>query len=244
MPVAVAVDVDVDVLVPDAVFVLVEVEVGVAVAVDVAVEVAEPVAVAEALNVPEAVSEPEIDCVLVLVLLAVEVEVAVGVAVDVEVAVPVELNVDVAVDVDVAVAVAVASAAPVCTNTSQRYVVAVNDTEIIDSISPASANVEVTSGTELNPFEAVTTTAPPPSVFIRTMNRIPGFVGLAITRVSPDAPLVISHIWRSAFARIVPPLPGSTIIFGPIYRSWAIRCGEILIGTFLAERGNGTKPRY
>lgn len=153
----------------------------------------------EALNVPDAVSEPDIDCVLLLVAVDVAVEVDVG--------------------VDVAVAVDVASAAPSLSSTSQRYVVAVNDTEIIDITSPASANVALTSGTELNPFEALTTTSPPPSVFKRRINRIPGLVGLAITRVSFDAPEVISQICKSALARIVPPSPGSAMSLGPRYRS-------------------------
>jgi hypothetical protein len=136
------------------------------------------VAVAEALKVPEAVSEPDMDCVLV--------DVAVDVAVAVDDA------------VGVAVALAVANATPVLSSTSQRYVVAVSDTEIIDNMSPASANVALTSGTELSPFAAVTTASPPPSVSSRKTNRIPGFVGLARTLVSFDAPVVISQTKRSA----------------------------------------------
>lgn len=172
--------------------------------VDVVVDVAD----AEALNVPEAVSDPEIDWVLLLV--------------DVDVAVVV------AVAVDVAVAVAVATAAPVLTSTSQRYVVAVNDTEIIDKLSPTSAKLAYPASAVFNPLAAVTTTAPPPSVFIRRINLIPGFVGLARTLVSSDAPEVNSQICRSAFARIVPPSPGSVMTFGPRYKSCAILCGEIL----------------
>jgi len=189
--VAVAVAVDEDVPVPDNVAVLVGVEVEVAVADD------------EALNVPEAVSEPEIDCVLLLVPVAVAVPVPVGVTDEVDVA------------VDVAVPVAVASAAPSCSRTSQRYVVAVSETEIIDNESPASANVALTSGTAFNPFEALTTAFPPPSVFNRRINRIPGLVGLARTRVSFEAPVVISQTCKSALARIVPPSPGSAMTFGP-----------------------------
>ena len=213
---AVAVAVDEDVPVPDAVAVLLEDAVGVTVAVDVAVEVPDPVDVAEALKVPEAVSDPEIDCVLVLVLLPVEVEVAVGVAVEVIDEDAVAVTDDVDVELDVAVPVAVATAAPVRTRTSQRYVVAVSDTEISDRLSPTSAKTLYPASATSNPFAAVTVIAPPPSVFIRKTNRIPGFVGLARTRVSPEAPLVISHIWRSALARIVPPSPGSAMSFGPL----------------------------
>ena len=182
-------------LVPDAVAVLVGVDVAVVV----------DVADAEALNVPEAVSEPDIDCVLLLV--------AVDVAV--VVAVPVLLADDVAVDVAVAVPVAVANATPFCTRTSQRYVVAVSDTEIIDSMSPASANVALTSGTELSPFSAVISATPPPSVRRRRTKRIPGLVGLARVRVSLEAPVVISQTCKSALGRIMPPSPGSAIILGP-----------------------------
>lgn len=152
---------------------------------------------------------------LVLVLLDVEVDVAVGVAVDVEVAVPVAEAVDVDVELEVAVPVDVATAAPVRTSTSQRYVVPVSETEIIDRLSPASAKTLYPASATFNPFSAVTVTVPPPSVFSRRINLIPGLVGLARTRVSSDAPLVSSQIWRSALARIVPPLPGSAISFGP-----------------------------
>ena len=183
------------------------------------VEVLLEVAVAEALNVPEAVSEPDIDCVLVLVL-------------D-------DVAVDVGVAVDVAVPVTVAIATPFLTSTSQRYVVAVNDTEIIDSMSPASANVATVTKAAFSPFEAVNTMSPPPSVFIRAMKRIPGLVGLTRVRVSFDAPLVSSQTCKSALARIEPPSPGSAMTLGPRYRSCAILWGEILIGTFLAERGTG-----
>lgn len=171
----------------------------VAVAVDVLVEVdvdvLDEVAVAEALNVPEAVSEPDIDCVLVLVEEDVAVDVAVGVA--------------------VAVPVAEARATPVCTRTSQRYVVAVSDTDISDRLSPASANTALVSKAAFNPFATLTVATPPPSVSSRRMNRIPGFVGLARIRVSEDAPVVISQTCRSALGRMVPPLPGSTSFFGP-----------------------------
>lgn len=172
--------------------------------VDVAVAV--EVLDAEALNVPEAVSEPDIDCVLLLV----------AVAVAVEVEVPVAVTDDVDVALDVAVAVAVATAAPVRTSTSQRYVVAVRDTEISDTLSPASANTTVVVSATFNPFAEVTVIAPPPSVRRRKTARIPGLVGLASVRVSADAPLVSSHTWRSALARMVPPLPGSVISFGPL----------------------------
>ena len=171
----------------------------VAVAVDVLVEVdvdvLDEVAVAEALNVPEVVSEPDIDCVLVLVEEDVAVDVAVGVA--------------------VAVPVAEARATPVCTRTSQRYVVAVSDTDISDRLSPASANTALVSKAAFNPFATLTVATPPPSVSSRRMNRIPGFVGLARIRVSEDAPVVISQTCRSALGRMVPPLPGSTSFFGP-----------------------------
>ena len=172
----------------------------VAVAVDVLVEVdvdvLDEVAVAEALNVPEAVSEPDIDCVLVLVEEDVAVDVAVGVA--------------------VAVPVAEARATPVCTRTSQRYVVAVSDTDISDRLSPASANTALVSKAAFNPFATLTVATPPPSVFIRRTKRIPGLVGLASTRVSSEAPLVNSQTCKSALGRMVPPLPGSTSSFGPL----------------------------
>ncbi len=169
------------------------------------VEVFVEVLVAEALNVPEAVSEPDIDCVLLLV--------AVDVAVDV--AVPVLLKDDVAVAVAVAVPVAEARATPVCTRTSQRYVVAVSDTDISDKLSPASANTALVSKAAFNPFATLTVATPPPSVSIRRVKRIPGFVGLARIRVSADAPVVISQTCKSALGRMVPPLPGSTNCFGP-----------------------------
>lgn len=199
MPVAVAVAVPVDVLLPVAVDVLVGVE----------VEVLEELPVAVALNVPEAVSEPDIDCVLVLELL------------DVAVDVPVPVDVADRVEVDVAVAVLLADAsdAPSWTSTSQRYVVAVSETEIMDSMSPASPNVALFSSATLSPFSAVTTASPPPSVSSRSVKRIPGLVGLARIRVSADAPVVISQTCKSAFGRMVPPLPGSVNCFGPRYRS-------------------------
>ena len=156
-----------------------------------------------------------------------------AVAVDVAVDVDVELDVAVAVDVDVDIVT------PFLTSTSQRYVVAVNDTEIIDSMSPASANVATVTKAAFSPFEAVNTMSPPPSVFIRAMKRIPGLVGLTRVRVSFDAPLVSSQTCKSALARIEPPSPGSAMTLGPRYRSCAILWGEILIGTFLAERGTG-----
>jgi hypothetical protein len=93
-----------------------------------------------------------------------------AVAEDVDVPVALDVVVDVAVAVDVAVPVAVAIAAPVRSSTSHRYVVAVSDTEIIDSISPTSPSVALTSGTELSPFAAETTMSPPPSVFILRIN--------------------------------------------------------------------------
>lgn len=178
----------------------------VAVLVGVAVEVLVDVRDAEALNVPDAVSEPDIDCVLLLV----------AVAVAVEVPVPEADRDDVDVELDVGVAVAVATAAPVRTRTSQRYVVAVSDTEISDTLSPASANTTVVVRATLSPFAAVTVIVPPPSVFIRRINRIPGLVGLASTRVSPEAPLVNSQTCRSAFGTMVPPLPGSAMTLGPL----------------------------
>ena len=183
-----------------------EVPVAVFVLVDVPVALDVLVADAEALNVPEAVSEPDIDCVLLLVA------VALPVAVDVDVAVALEVELDVAV----AVAVEIATSTPVLTSTSQRYVVAVNDTEINDSMSPASANTAVVPKSAFRPFAAVTVALPPPSVRSRTMKRMPALVGFASVRVSPDAPVVISQIFKSALARIVPASPGSAMSFGPL----------------------------
>ena len=193
VPVEVLVLVPVDVLLVDEVLVPVELSVAVA-------EVVAPLVVAEAEDVDVAVKLPE------AVVVDVPVEVAVAVAVEVDVAVPVEL----------------AIATPVRSSTSQRNVVAVSDTEIIDSMSPASPNVALTSGTELSPFSAVTTASPPPSVFIRRTNRIPGLVGLARTRVSFEAPVVSSQTCKSALGVMTLPSPGSARSFGPLYRSWEI----------------------
>lgn len=89
------------------------------------------------------------------------------------------------------------------------------DTEIRLRKSDASANVAVVSSATFRPAEAVTTTSPPPSVFNRITSRMPGFVGLASVRVSPEAPDTISQICRSAVARMIPALPGSLRTFGP-----------------------------
>jgi hypothetical protein len=145
-----------------------------------------------------------VDEVLVPVELAVAEAVVVAplveaVADDVDVLDELDDAVVVDVDVDVAVPEELAIATPVRSSTSQRYVVAVSDTEIIDNMSPTSAKVALTSGIELSPFAAVTITSPPPSVFNRRTNRIPGLVGLARTRVSADALDVISQTKRSAF---------------------------------------------
>lgn len=177
------------------------VDVPVELAVDVLVAVELAVALAEVVPpLVEAVAEDE------------DVAVELAVAVDVPVAEAVEVDVDVPVAVDVGVG----TAAPVRTSTSQRYVVAVSDTEISDRLSPASAKLAYPTSDAFNPFSEVTVTSPPPSVFIRRIKRIPGLVGLASTRVSLEAPLVSSHISRSALARIVPPLPGSAMSFGPL----------------------------
>lgn len=175
--------------------------------VGVPVLVDDEVLVAVALNVAEVVA-PLVEAEDV----DVELDVAVAVAVDVAV----ELAVAVADELDVAVPVELAIATPVRSSTSQRNVVAVSDTEIIDSMSPASANVALTSGTELSPFSAVTTASPPPSVFIRRTNRIPGLVGLARTRVSFEAPVVSSQTCKSALGVMTLPSPGSARSFGPL----------------------------
>ena len=180
-----------------AVFVSVEVRVAVSVAVLVIVAVAEPVRDPEPLVVVVDVAdwdvdfdvesevdfEVDVDADLVLVALAVDVDVPVAVAVDVDEAVADD-------EPD-------AMAAPTCPpRTCQRNVVAVNETEIKDSRSPASANVADGSRAVLNPAEAVTTMSPP-SAYIRSTKRIPGFVGAARTRVSLAPTDVISQIWRS-----------------------------------------------
>lgn len=99
---------------------------------------------------------------------------------------------------------------------SQRNRPALTVTEMSDRKSLASAKVACVSPATLKPPVAVTTMSPPPSVFIRRTNRIPGLVGLGSVRVSPEAPLVISQIWRSMFGRMIPPVPGSLRIFGPL----------------------------
>lgn len=221
MPVAVAVGVAVLVAVaePVAVLVLVAVAVFVLVALAVAVEVAVAVLLAVALAEPVFVPVVLIvaDDVLVEVAVALAVLVEVGVAVLVDVAVADLVLVDVAVEV--AVELEEATAAPIWpSRTCQRYVVAVSDTEIKDRRSPALANVALVSNAVFRPFAAVTTMSPP-SVSIRSTKRMPGFVGFARMRVSV-AVEVISQIWRSLFGRMVFPSPGSTITFGPRYRSW------------------------
>jgi len=99
--------------------------------------------------------------------------------------------------------------------TSQRCDPAEIVTEISDRKSLASANVACVSRATFRPAGAVTTTSPPPSVFNRSVKRIPGFVGVARVLVSPEAPDTISQICKSALARMIPALPGSVRIFGP-----------------------------
>ena len=220
MPVAVAVALPVLVLVPVAVAVLVLVGVDVFVLVEVAVLLEVPVAVLLAVALAEPVFVPVVLIVADDVLVEVADDVAVLVEVAVAVLVPVEVGVAVLVDVELAVAVELelAIAAPIWpSRTCQRYVVAVNDTEISDSRSPASANVALASRAVFSPFSAVTTMSPP-SVSIRSTNRMPALVGLARTRVSVAAE-VNSQIWRSMFGRIVLPSPGSRRILLPRY-SW------------------------
>ena len=110
-------------------------------------------------------------------------------------------------------------------STSQRYVPEGPEPETVTEISGrkslASANTACVSPATLYPPVAVTTMSPPPSVFIRIVKRMPGFVGRASVRVSPEAPEVSSQICRSFVTRIVPPLPGSDMIFGPRYRKWS-----------------------
>jgi hypothetical protein len=103
---------------------------------------------------------------------------------------------------------------------SQRNTPALTVTEMRLRKSLASAKVACVSPATLKPPVAVTTMSPPPSVLIRRTSRIPGLVGLGSVRVSPEAPLTISQIWRSIFGRMIPALPGSLRIFGPLYRSW------------------------
>jgi hypothetical protein len=101
-------------------------------------------------------------------------------------------------------------------STSHLKVVAVSETLISDRKSEASANVAVVSSATFSPAAAVSTASPPPSVFKRMTSRMPGFVGLASVRVSPEAPVTISQICKSAVARMIPALPGSFRIFGPL----------------------------
>lgn len=207
VPVPVAEDVEVPVLVGEPVEVLVllplDVPVPVELVVPVAVDVLVALAVAEAdpVFVPDVVIEA--DEVLVDVLVAEDVPVDVGVdelvPVDVGEAVPVDVAVEllvvVAVDEDVLVDELDATETPTCPpRTCQRYVEAVSETEISDSMSPASANVADVSRAAFQPAAAVTAMSPPPSVSIRRTKRMPGFVGGAKMRVSPDAPDVISQI--------------------------------------------------
>lgn len=82
------------------------------------------------------------------------------------------------------------------------------------SKSEASAKVASVSSATLNPLAAVTTAFPPPSVLRRRTSLIPGLVGLASVRVSFEPPVTISQMSKSAFARMIPPLPGSFRSFG------------------------------
>jgi hypothetical protein len=100
-------------------------------------------------------------------------------------------------------------------STSQRKTPAETVTEMNDRKSLASANVACVSKATFMPPVTVTTASPPPSVFKRSVKRTPGFVGLASVRVSPEAPVTISQICRSAPTRMIFPLPGSVMIFGP-----------------------------
>lgn len=104
-------------------------------------------------------------------------------------------------------------------STSQRYEPEGPDPEIVTEISGrkslTSANTACVSRATLNPSAHVTTMSPPPSVFMRSVRRMPGFLGTFRVRVSPDAPDVSSQICRSLVATMVPPLPGSLRIFGP-----------------------------
>lgn len=226
----VAEDVEVPVLVGEPVKVLVlvllDVPVPVELAVPVAVDVLVALAVAEAdpVFVPDVVIEADEVLVDVLVPDAVLVEVGVDelVPVDVGEAVPVDVDVGLLVVVAVAEDVLVdeldATETPTCPpRTCQRNVVAVSETEIRDSRSPASANVADVSRALLSPSAAPTTMSPP-SEYIRSTKRMPAFVGGASVRVSVVVD-VISQIWRSLVTVIVPPFPGSAINFGPRYRS-------------------------
>lgn len=248
VPVAVALAVPVEVALAVGLLVPVEVIEPLLVPVEVDDPVADALAdaEAEALWVCEAVSDPEIDHVadelgelvevelLVLVALPDELGEAVVVpdavadlvdvaeALDEEVAVGDAVPVEVAVDDALAVAVDVLvdrDAATLPSRISQRYVVlATVVTETRDRMSSTSLNVAAVFSATLSPLAADTTRAPPPSVFSRNTKRIPGFVGLARVRVSPLAPTTISQICRSAATWMVPPLPGSAIIFGPMYK--------------------------
>lgn len=216
------VPVDVPVPVELAVPVLVGVELKLAVAEAEPVFVPDVVIVADELLVPVAVELPVLVLVGVVVLVAVEVDVAEPVEVLVGEAVPVAVDVADPVVVEVAEAEPEdeldAMATPTCPpSTCQRYVVAVSETEISDSISPASANVADVSRAVFNPSAAPTTMSPP-SAYIRSTKRMPAFVGGARVRVSVVVD-VISQIWRSLVTVIVPPFPGSAINFGPRYRS-------------------------
>ena len=99
---------------------------------------------------------------------------------------------------------------------SQRKTPAETVTEMRLRKSLASAKVAAVSPATLNPPVAVTTMSPPPSVFMRRTKRIPGLVGLGSVRVSPEAPETSSQICRSMFGRMIPELPGSLVIFGPL----------------------------
>ena len=99
---------------------------------------------------------------------------------------------------------------------SHLYRPALTVTEISDRKSLASAKVACVSPATLKPPVAVTTMSPPPSVFMRRTSRMPGFVGLGSVRVSAEPPLVISQICRSMRGRMIPPVPGSLRIFGPL----------------------------
>jgi hypothetical protein len=233
--VGLAVDVDVAVFeddpvlvgVADVVGLLVPVELIVPVEVDVGVEDFDAVALVVVL------SEFDFDTVALVVAVLVPVAVPVGDAVPVEEVVPEEVVVDVeepvevAVDVGEVVAVEVAVGveveilvATLPSRISHRYVVlATVVTDTRDRMSAASAKVATVFPATLNPLAAVTTALPPPSVSRRITRRIPALVGLVRVRVSPEPPVTISTIWRSAVAVMIPAFPGSASNLGPRYNS-------------------------
>jgi hypothetical protein len=104
-------------------------------------------------------------------------------------------------------------------STSQRYEPEGPDPDTVTEISGrkslTSANTACVSRATLKPSAHVTTISPPPSVFIRMVARMPGFLGVFSVRVSPEPPDVSSQICKSLVNTMTPPLPGSFTIFGP-----------------------------